>query len=244
MGEQVISVISPSGSRLELAWSDEAPLTSIAAGVRFAGSSSGRGFQIGSRGHHDFAAQYMIPATLSERLIVGNRELLISVANDRTATIATLLGEHHELMTIFGGPPPVTTAIVDLFASLEIHDQPDGMRVQPRSSTLLSIMSEQVIAVTEARGSITVPGPAGAQALIPKSRGAATTHGEVWRTQLPGRAQLAAPRARDFSYVIGCPAGAAEVHLVQDGPVRDEELLEFVDSVRVAWQGANVRLGR
>lgn len=245
MGDQTIRVISPSGGRVELAWSDEAPLTSLAMGIRFAGSTYGRGFQIGPRGHHDFAARYLLPATLRERLVVRNREVLVSEADDGSATIATLLGEHHELMTVFGGPGPGRTALSDLFGTLDIHDEPEGMRVAPRSASLLTVLSEQIVAVTETRGSINVPSPPQAKTLVPTWRGAKTTHGEVWRSLLPDASRRSeAPRARDYAYVIGCAKGAAEVHLEPEGAISDDELLQWVDSIRVTWLNVDAQSRR
>lgn len=75
---------APSGALVRVQWSDEAKLVDRIAGVRFVGSSYGRGFQIGTRGNHEFAVRHFVPASLKKRLVVRNREVLISEADDGT----------------------------------------------------------------------------------------------------------------------------------------------------------------
>jgi hypothetical protein len=245
MERKTAELVAPSGRRVRLEWTDEASLSSRAAGIRFAGGSYGRGFQVGPRGHHDFAAKHMLPATLRYRTVVRNREVLVSEANDKSATVATLVGRHHELMTVFAGPAPSRTRLTDLFGALDVDDQPEGMRVMPRSATLVTMVTEHVVAVVGGRGSIDVPGVAQAQKLIPTWEGAKTAHGELWRTPLPGPAgRSRADGARDYSYVLGCPRGVAEIHLDPAESVPDAELLRWVDTVKVSWQGAKPRSGR
>ena len=245
MGQFAMDLVAPSGSRVQVEWANETPLLTITAGVRFAGSNYARGFQIGLPGHHQFAAEHMVPATLRRRLVVGNREVLVSQANDGSATIATLVGRHHELMTVFSGPAPAEAAIIDLFGVLDIDDQPAGMRVVPNAASLVTVASEHVIAVIEDRGSVDVPGLAQAKALLPTSRGAVATRGEIWRSPLPGTASARGDRARAYSYILGYPRGVAEVQLEPEGAATDAELLDWMDTIEVSWPDAKlVKAGR
>lgn len=214
-----------------LSW-EGATVASHVAGIRFAGGSYGRAFQIHPLGAHDFAVANIIGAATTKRLPVAGRELKVSTAADGTSTTATLVGTHHELMTVFTGPAPAERRILDIFGVLSIDDGPDGMAVRPQGSTLLTPAGEHIVLITEDFTSIDIPGPANASDMVPRGRGAATRHGEVWRNRLPGRG---GNRAIDFSYVVGTPRGAVEIIAAEDGQICDPALLAMVDSVDVAW---------
>lgn len=230
-----VDMRAPSGAWARVQWADGSTLVDRIAGVRFAGSSYGRGFQIGTRGNHEFAVTHFVPASLKKRLVVRNREVLISEAHDKSSTIVSLIGTHHELMTVFSGPAPTDVALTGLFAVLDIDDQPEGMRVVPQSSTLLSVSSEHVLATVAGRGSVNVPSLDRGRALLPSSKGAPTASGEVWRTRIPGAA--AASTVENYSYTMGFAKAVAEVHLdVADG-VSESELLAWLDGLNVEWSG-------
>jgi hypothetical protein len=222
MAAQRLELISPSGGRVRIALPDDRPVSTVAAAVRFAGGSYGTGFQIGPRGYHQFACTYVAPAVTRDRLLVHGREVVVAEANDRQSSVATLIGAHHELMTVYAGPAPGSDRVSALFTSLEITDHAEGMVVRPRAATLLDTMTEQVAVVVRGRGTVSIPGPRQALALVPKHPGAPTRYGEVWKVALPdtnGR----------YSFVLGTPAGLAEVHLTDPGG------LDWLAEIDVAW---------
>lgn len=231
-----LALVAPSGGSVGIDLSSDSRVVSIAAGARFAGGSYGTGFQIGPRGYHDFACTYVVPAKQRERILVYGREVVIAEAVTAESSVATLIGDYHELMTVYAGPAPHRDRVFSLFSSLLIEDRVDGMLIKPRSATLLDTMNEQVIVVVRDRGSISVPGPRQARALVPRHRGAPTRHGEVWRIQLPDVAT--ASSARDFSYLIGFPSAVAEVSLADTDTVTDSQLLEWLYDLNVTWRDA------
>ncbi|MGH8880198.1 MAG: hypothetical protein ACRD0P_23075, partial [Stackebrandtia sp.] len=91
------------------------PVSSVAAGVRFAGGSYGTGFQIGPRGYHEFACTKVAPATTRDRFLVHGREVVLAEANDWQSSVATLIGTYHELMTVYAGPAPRRDRVSALF---------------------------------------------------------------------------------------------------------------------------------
>lgn len=228
-----ISLVSPGGMTVDVDLPADRPVSSTAAGVRFAGGSFGTGFQIGPRGYHAFAARVVAPATLRERLVVHGREVVVAEANDGESAWATLLGTHHELMTVFAGPAPRRDRVLTLFGSLVIEDRPGGMTVRPRPATLLDTMTEQVIVVVAGRGSLCIPGPRQAPELVPRHAGARTRHGEVWRVRYPGGAGSAGGGP---GFVLGCPSGVAEVHLPAIPEVAERDQLGWLDQINIAWR--------
>ncbi|MFD1052316.1 hypothetical protein ACFQ1S_45425 [Kibdelosporangium lantanae] len=107
----VLDLVAPSGGRLRVTLpSDQDQVTSVAAGVRFAGGSYGTGFQIGPRGYHDFASTHVAPGRTSDRFLVHGREVVVAEADDRESSVATLMGTYHELMTVYAGPAGGGTA--------------------------------------------------------------------------------------------------------------------------------------
>jgi hypothetical protein len=222
MGSQRLELVAPSGGRLSVTLPADKPVSSVAAGVRFVGGSFGTGFQIGPRGYHDFACTYVAPAASRDRFVVHGREVVVAEAHDRQSSVATLIGAYHELMTVYAGPAPRRDRVSALFGSLEITDHVGGMVVRPRSATLLDTMTEQVAVVVKGRGSVSVPGPRQALAMVPKHAGARTAYGEVWKAADPGGTGR-------YSFILGCPAGLAEVHLAAD------DGLDWLAGIDVAW---------
>src|SRR5438093_10046893 len=117
MTAQRLELVAPSGGRVSVALPADRPVSSVAAGVRFAGGSYGTGFQIGPRGYHEFACTYVAPATTRERFLVHGREVVVAEANDQQSSVATLIGTYHELMTVYAGPGPSRDRVAALFAS-------------------------------------------------------------------------------------------------------------------------------
>jgi hypothetical protein len=227
-----LTLRAPSGARVEIGLPDDAPVASVAAGVRFVGGSYGTGFGIGPRGYHDFAARHVAPATPTDRLVVHGREVVVAEADDGQSSWATLLGPYHELMTVFAGPGPRRDRVLGLFGALRIEDHLDGMVVRPRRATLLDAMTEQVLVVVAGRGSLCVPGPRQAAAVTPRHAGAPTRHGEVWKAPYAGTDGTAAP-----AFLLGCPAGTAEVHF--PGRAVGTRELAWLDGLSVAWHGTD-----
>jgi hypothetical protein len=232
---QTLRLVAPSDATVTVELPADQRVTSVAAGVRFAGGSYGRGFQIGPRGHHDFACAHLVPASTIDRFVVHGREVVVAEAADKSTAIATLMGEYHELMTVFGGPAPQRSNIIQLFSMLEIDDRVGGMVVKPKSATLLGTLNEHLTVVVEGYGSLSIPGAGQAHNMLPKHRGAKTKKGEVWRTPLPG-VTTQSSRARDYSYVLGFKAGLAEVHFDDGDTPGDDARLAWLDQINVAWQ--------
>jgi hypothetical protein len=113
--------------------------------------------------------------------------------------------------------------VLSLFGSLRIEDHVDGMTVVPRAATLLDSAGEHLVVVVRHHGSLSIPAPRHAAALLPRHAGAPTKHGEVWRT---GSAR---------SFVLGCPAGVAEVHLADTPAKTEQERLDWLDGIGIAW---------
>lgn len=203
-------------------------------GVRFAGGSVGRGFQVHPRGAHDFAMGIADGNVEHQRMLVGRREVKVSTVADAGSTTATLLGQHHELMTIFSGPAPSRERIVEIFGTLDIVDSARGMRVTPSGASMLSMVSEHIVFVADDFTSMDAPGAPNADRLVPRGRGRGrgTQHGEVWRNRLPGRS---AEGAHAFAYVVGTPRGAVELVASDTETISAEALLDMVDSMDVAW---------
>lgn len=231
---QVLDLTAPSGGRVTVQLPADAPVASVAAGVRFAGGSYGSGLQIGPRGYHRFATTHVAPARQRERLLVHGREVVVSEALDGSTSVATLIGAYHELMTVYAGPAPDRGRIVALFSALRILDRPAGMVVRPVAASLMDTMTEHLLVVVADRGSMSIPGPRQAGTLVPRHAGAATRHGEVWKAPYPGRE--GSVRARDHSYLLGCRRGLAEVHLTRSASVSEQEQLDWLDRIDVAWR--------
>src|ERR1041385_4507464 len=236
MGTQQLQLIAPGGGRLTVDLPTDPLVSSVVAGVRFAGGSYGTGFQIGPRGYHDYACTHVAPAAPVDRLLVHGREVAVAEALDRRSSVATLIGDYHELMTVFAGPAPRRDRVFALFSSLRVVDQVQGMVVQPVAATLLDTVTEQVIVVVGGRGSLSIPGPRQSLALLPRHAGAATRHGEVWKAPYPGAE--GSTRASDHSYVLACAGGMAEVHLSSSAAAPEAHLLDWLNEINVTWHGA------
>jgi hypothetical protein len=174
------------------------------------------------------------PATPRERLLVHGREVVVAEAVNGECSFATLIGAYHELMTVYAGPAPARDNVFALFVSLEVEDRVAGMVVRPRAATLLDTMTEHVVVAVRDRGSVSVPGTRQALALKPGHAGARTRFGEVWKAPYPGADGSAG--ASHHSYLLGCPAGLAEVHLSDTGAVPDSDLLGWLNDINVTWR--------
>ena len=236
MATQRLNLIAPSGRRVDVDLPAAPAVSSIAALVRFVGGSYGTGFQIGPRGYHDFACTYVAPATQRERILVHGREVIIAEANDKESSMATLIGTYHELMTVFAGPAPRRDWVLALFSALQIEDHVDGMVVKPQAATLLDAAVENIVVVVRDRGAVSIPGPSQALALVPKHAGARTEHGEVWKTSQGEVGSSVATAAQ--GYILGCPAGLAEVHLDGTNAATQSELLGWMNEINIAWRAA------
>ena len=228
MATQRLRLVAPGGDRVTVGLSAAAPVSHVVAGVRFVGGSFGTGFQIGPRGYHDFACTYVAPAETRERLVVHGREVVVAEARDGQSSLATLIGVYHELMTVYAGPAPRRDRVLALFGSLRIEDHADGMTVVPRAATLLDSANEHFVVVVKDHGSLSIPAPRLAAGLLPRHAGARTKHGEVWKSGYPEQGS-----ARSF--VLGCPAGVAEVHLAGTAAKTERERLDWLDEIDIAW---------
>ena len=224
---------APSGNILTASWRGK-DIGSHVCGVRYAGGSVGRGFQIHPRGAHDAAMRMVEGPVIHERVLVGRNEVKVSTATDVGATTATLIGRHHELMTVFTGPAPARERIAAIFGVLDINDHPHGMRVAPTRASMLSLVSEHIVFVADDFTSMDAPGAPSAQRLVPRGqgRGKKTQKGEVWKSKVPGRS---GNKAHDFAYIVGTPRGAVELVAGAPAEITETALLEMVDTMDVTW---------
>lgn len=234
---QTLNLVAPGGGQVTVQLPADAPVVGVSAGVRFAGGSFGAGLQIGPRGYHEFAVTHVTPARHRERLLVHGREVVVSEAVDGETSVATLIGKYHELMTVYAGPAPTRSRIFALFSSLRIVDRPAGMVVRPVAASLLDTMTEHLVLVVRDRGSVSIPGPRQAGLLVPRHAGAPTRHGEVWKAPYPTTA--GSPRLRDHSYVVGYRRGLAEVHLTPTDRATEQQQLDWLNELHVAWRDGN-----
>ncbi|MBM7774154.1 hypothetical protein JOD54_004358 [Actinokineospora baliensis] len=160
---------------------------------------------------------------MTDRVVVHGREVVVAEARDGQSSVAALVGEHHELLTVYAGPAPGRDRIVGLFSSLRVTDSAAGMVVTPRRMTLLDTMSEHIVLAVRGFGQVSIPGPAQVRNHIPAHAGAKTRHGEVWKVPLAGEGHM---------FVMGFPAGVAEVQLA-DGATQEQ--LDWMDGIDVAW---------
>lgn len=227
--------VAPSGQQVEAAWSGER-LSGEVVGVRFVGGSYGRAFQIGTAGFHDFAAEQHLSDGTRRHLRVRGRELRVATSGDARTTVATLIGPRHELMTVFAGPAPTDHVLAGLFGALQVSDSTDGMVVRPGKHTLLQSYNEHVLLVAESHSALDVPAPGHAAALRPRSRGAASRHGEVWRRPIHAGRRTQQPH--DYSYIVGTPRGIGEAMPGPSAKIGSQQLLDWVDSIDINWHAA------
>lgn len=222
---------APSGNVLTASWRGM-NVGSHVCGVRFAGGSVGRGFQVHPRGAHDFAMSIAEGSATHQRVLVGRHEVKVSTVG--ASTTASLLGQHHELMTIFEGPAPARERITEIFGALDVNDNPRGMQVRPTRASMLSLLSEHVVFVADDFTSMDAPGAPNAERLVPRGRGRGqgTEHGEVWRNRVPGRG---GNRAHDFAYIVGTPRGVVELVASEPDAITERALLDMVQSLDVTW---------
>jgi hypothetical protein len=194
---------------------------------------SSRVFMVGGRGYHDLACEAMVPAKLAWRGYVSGCELLASLDDSGTVLIATLVGKYHELMTVFADGAPERRRVEAVFASLKVNDTPQGLTLTPLNDTFTTIAWEDVSVIVDERGSLTVPGPTGAHGILPKWQGSKTSKGELWKRPLEGASGRA---IGDFSYILGCPRGAAEVSISPRTSATEADLLAWLDTLSVAWR--------
>lgn len=228
-----LKLMAPSGDRLALRLADDAPVRAVATNVRFVGGAYSRAFQIGSRGYHEFVRNHVIKASPTDRFVVRGRETVVAATADGNTTLVTLKERYHELMTVFTGPPPSRTTLIGLFGTLEIQDHPRGLRVRPERFTQGDTALEQVAVTVADRGTIVVPGPRQARQIVPMHRGKSTRHGELWRVQLPGRADSASEH--DYMYVVAGAKGAATVRIDPESRLGTAALLDWMDGIDAAW---------
>jgi hypothetical protein len=241
MAEQQVEVIAPSGARVEITMPEGRRIGTTATGVKFAGGSFGRGFNVGDRGYHQFAVTYVVPSTTVDRFPVNGREVVVAESDDGLTSTATLIGEYHELMTVFAGPRPDRSRLTALFGSLQVTDEVAGMTVHPLDATLLDVMSEEVMVVVDQIATVVMPGVQQLSSLIPGHGGTPTRYGQVWRFRSEGDERGTARSAdgvRDFQFLFAGPAGAAQVDWQPETGVTDDELLGWLDGLNVAWRPA------
>lgn len=212
---------------------DDVPVTSVTANARFAGGAYSRGFQIGSRGYHEFVREHVLNASQRDRFMVKGRETFVASTADEDTTLVTLRDRYHELMTVFAGPPPNRRTLIRLFSTLEITDHPRGMQVRPEPFTQKDTALEQFAVTVADRATLTVPGPRQAHKIVPKHRGKRTKHGELWRVPLHEEADP--KNGQDYLYVFAGAKGAAEIRLAEDAGFDNSAFMDWLEKFDVTW---------
>ncbi|SNS63090.1 hypothetical protein SAMN05421812_101187 [Asanoa hainanensis] len=230
---QRLRLRSPSGNRVTVDLADTPTVANVSASIRYAGGSLARGFQIGSRGFQKFASTYVAASVVHDRFVVHGREVVVARQIDGAGATAALIGDYHELMTVYGGPPPAREAVISLFSTLTIEDRADGMVVKPLDATLLNEFSELLTIAVAGRGLVSVPGPAHMRHHVPAHQGQATRHGEVWRGLVGGVDK--ASRISDYLFTMGFSRGVSEVHLTPEPDLSDDALLAWMNEIQVDW---------
>jgi hypothetical protein len=240
MAEQQVELIAPSGAQVKITMPEGPRVATTAADVRFAGGSFGRGFNVGQRGYHQFAVTYVVPSTTVDRFVVNGREVVVAESEDGLTSTVTLVGEYHELMTVFGGPRPDRARLTALFGSLQVTDEVAGMTVRPVDATLLDVMSENVMVTVDQIATVVMPGVQQLSDLIPDHAGTPTRYGQVWRFRGEDNGAAASPAdgVRDFQFLFAGSSGAAQVDWQPETGVTDDELLGWLDGLNVVWRPA------
>lgn len=230
---------SPSAAMLRLEMDPESRVSTTATDVRFVGGAGGRlptsfTVQLGTLGFQDVANEAIMPATVVDRFVVDGREVRLAVGREGVNATVALIGQWHEAMFVYGGPPPTRSEVIETVTQFGFEDTPNGMTVLPRQGSGLEQYAETVKIVVEERGSISVFGPRNVPGAVPTHAGAPTLHGEIWRVvgQLPDREGSG---ANSYLYLLGTSTAFAEVVLDYAPVVDDRTLLDWLDSINLAW---------
>jgi hypothetical protein len=230
---QRLRLLSPSGHHVTVGLADSPTANNVSASIRYAGGSLARGFQIGPRGFQKFASTYVTPAVVHDRFVVHGREVVVARQTDGAGATAALIGDYHELMTVYGGATPSRESVISLFSTLTVEDHADGMIVKPLDATLLNEVSELLTIAVAGRGLVSVPGPAQMHQQIPAHKGQATRYGEVWRGLIGGVDR--ASGVSDYLFTMGFARGVSEVHLTPEPHLSEEALLAWMNEIQVEW---------
>ena len=229
---------APSAAMLRLEMDSDVRVSTTATDVRFVGQIPGTRLpgsftlQFGALGFQDVANEAIMPARVADRFVVDGNEVRLAVGVEGVNATAAVIGQWHEAMLVYGGPPPDRREVIETVTQFAFEDSPNGMSVRPRSSGL-ELYSETVKIVVDDRGSISVFGPRNSPGSVPAHAGTTTRYGEIWRAaQLPDREGSG---ANTYLYLIGTTTAFAEVVLDYEPVVDDETLLRWLDSISLAW---------
>jgi len=239
---QELQLLAPSGNLLSLGLPDDPGVSSVSATVRFVGRELSHGFQVGAPGFQEVANQSLMPARVTDRFVVDGREVRLAVGEEGVNASVAMIDEFHELMTIYGGPPPEREDVVRLLEMFDVADRPEGMVVTPRYGDV-ALSAEGISTYVDGRGTITVPNNENAHDMRPDYKGTPTRYGEVWRRegQLPDRP---GDGADTYMYILGTTTAVAEVVFLDRGrfeepprpQVSDEELLDWLYELNPRWE--------
>lgn len=240
---QRLELRAPSGTRLRVALPDEPTVTSVSAFAQFAGGSYSRMFQTGARGFQEIANRDLVPATVHDRFILRGGEVAVATSADGDVTTAAWLGRYHEAMTVFTGPAPPREAILSVFDQFSFDDDVAGLRMTASKRSRLDgidLVSEGLTVVVLGRGYLSIPEPRNARSIVPGHRGSRTQHGEVWRANKVPEGEptplVKSPQPRDYMYILATAGGAAQVDFFPDASASDQQLLDWLEAIDVAWQ--------
>ncbi|MEQ4302465.1 hypothetical protein ABNF97_13900 [Plantactinospora sp. B6F1] len=210
--------------------------------ARFVGGRFARVFQVGQPGFYQAGNESLMPAVVRDRFVFDGREVRIATGLDGVNASVGLIDHYHEVVTIYGGPPPGRQEVISLFEQLEFRDSPEGMVIRPWGD--LELSAEAVSVYVDGRGTITVPSNDNAADLRPDYKGTPTRYGELWKRegQLPDRK---GDGVNTFVYLLGTTRAIAEIvfpdtsepHETPHPEVKDEVLLEWLYELNPRWEG-------
>jgi hypothetical protein len=237
---QGLELRAPSGSRLRVALPDEPRVTSVSTYAQFAGGAHSRLFQIGARGFQEIANRELVPATVVDRLVLQRREVVVATSDDGDVSTAAWIGPYHEAMTVFTGPAPPRAEILSVFDQFRFDDHVAGLRMTPSKQSSVDLVSEGLTVVVLGRGYLSIPEPRNAASIVPRHRGSRTRHGEVWRASKTPEGEptqvIRSPTPRDYMYILATAKGAAQVDFFPDASATNQQLLDWLEAIDIAWR--------
>jgi hypothetical protein len=233
MTSNVVRVFAPNGEEylVDIA-SLEDPKTikkQLISGGRMA-----RWFTIAEKGYHEFTRKHLVASAKDGgKVTVYGRDCLILTGSD--GSVATFIGQYHDLQTAFGGPTPTTATVSQIFNGLTINDTPSRMTIGPKTATLLNNTTFAMLVRVPNRGHIHLLSPEQARSIVPVHAGVRTSSGELWRQPLDTENRPAG--VRGHSYVVGSKTGAGYVFINPFTTATDDELLEWLDGIKITVPG-------
>ena len=153
------------------------------------------------------------------------------VSEDGTeSSLGLWSGSHHDLLTWFNGPVPTQAQVRRRFARLRWTDGAKGLAVAPASAVSGARIEQQEYLISlETSAMVVVRDPRSFGDMAPKTAGAKTKHGEVWK-----RTATHADGSTSAFYAVATPT-ALSVYYAADAGVAKAADLHAIDNLNVHW---------